>query len=146
MFFQPTIHLDLILFAPPQPILTQKTPIEKPGIFFSVAMLDPPQSFLITFSPHPPGNKLTEHEGAHQPQLCLARGALCLAGAAGNQLGTEHGIYSLLVLLLPLKQRLRHDSLFQKNKGMIQRYCIQWKPTSANRQNTGHKSYVLYYS
>lgn len=122
-----------------------KNPHREAWYFLQCCNADPPQSFLITFSPHPPGNKLTEHEGAHQPQLCLARGALCLAGAAGNQLGTEHGIYSLLVLLLPLKQRLRHDSLFQKNKGMIQRYCIQWKPTSANRQNTGHKSYVLYY-
>lgn len=49
----------------------------------------------------------------------------------------EHRIYTLLLLLLspPSPQnRLRRDCLFQKKKGMIQRCCIQWKPTTANRQ------------
>lgn len=125
---------------------TKKT-IGKPGIFFNACNVDPPQSFLIiTFSPHPAGNKLTDvKEHISLSSAWPARGALCPAGAAENQLGIEHGIYTpLVLLLLPLKQRLRHDSLFQENKGMIQRYCIQWKPTSANRQITHDTSHVFF--
>lgn len=70
--FLTNFRLHLILFAAPQAILTQKNPIEKPGIFCNACNADPPQSFFITFSPHPPGSKLSECEGAHQPQLCLA--------------------------------------------------------------------------
>lgn len=53
---------------------------------------------LITFGPHSPGNKHIRQVKEHisLSSAWPARGALCLAGAAGNQLGTGHGTYTPL--------------------------------------------------
>ena len=78
LLFQPNIHPGLILFAPPQHILTQKN-IEKPGIFLSGCNAGPDQSFLITFSQHPPGDFTQAHlvgSSASDPALPSQPGTL----------------------------------------------------------------------
>lgn len=100
----------------------KKNPIEKPGIFFNACSADPPQSLWLLL--------------AHIHQVISTLGkwrstsALALPGQPGGhsallvQLGTSWVQDMALTLLLPIKQKLRHDSLFQKNNGMIQRYYI----------------------